>query len=190
MNYRSEVVKYSAILEQKGFLTGLEGNVSVCDRENDVIYITPSMCMKTFLTEDMIAGVRNGEQISGTEKRSSEFLLHEAVYKAMPKIGAVVHSHCPYLTAYALRYEDFYAPENTSLFDVFPHFTCLPYGKYGTHEIHQGIENALRDAHLCLLGGHGVVAVADTLEHACSYLMAAEGFAKTIYIAENQKTHP
>ena len=185
MDFSAEVAHFAAILENQGFLTGLEGNVSVIDREEEIIYITPSMRMKSQIAAADVAVVQNGRQIGGTSRPSSEFLLHEAVYKALPKIGAVVHSHCPFLTAYALRYEDFYAPQNTSLSDVFPHFTCLPYGKYGTHEIHRGIEDALQDAHLCLLGGHGVVAAADTLEHAASYLMAAEGFAKTIFIAKH-----
>ena len=36
---------------------------------------------------------------------------------------------------------------------------------------------------MCLLGGHGVVSAADTLENAAGYLEAAEGFAQTLYLA-------
>ena len=92
-------------------------------------------------------------------------------------------SHCPYLTAYAIRYEDFVTPENCSLRAVFDRFVCLPYGKGGTHEIHRGIEKALEHSPICFLGGHGVVCVSTDLEDAISLLEAAEGFAKTLYIA-------
>jgi L-fuculose-phosphate aldolase len=126
-----------------------------------------------------------GSQVGGSVRRSSEYLLHEAVYKARPDVGAVIHCHCPYLTAYAIRYEDFVVPENCSLHEVFRRFVCLPWGKGGTHEIHRGIEDALADSPICLLGGHGVVCVSTTLEDCLSLLEAAEGFAKTLYLARH-----
>lgn len=88
----------------------------------------------------------SGAQIGGRGKRSSEYLLHEAVYRARPDVNAVVHCHCPYLTAYALRYRDFIVPEDCSLHVVFQRFVCLPYGKNGTHEIHKASRPRLRTA--------------------------------------------
>ena len=79
-------------------------------------------------------------------------------------MNAVVHCHCPYLTAYALRYRDFIVPEDCSLHGVFQRFVCLPYGRNGTHEIHHGIGAALEHSPVCLLGGHGVVCVSDSME--------------------------
>lgn len=94
-----------------------------------------------------------------------------------------MHCHCPYLTAYALRYQDFIVPENCSLHAVFRRFVCLPYGKNGTHEIHRGIETALSDSPVCLLGGHGVVCVSNSMESCIGLLEAAEGLAKTLWLA-------
>ena len=125
-----------------------------------------------------------GEQIGGRGRRSSEYLLHEAVYQARPDVTAVVHSHCPFLTAYALQYQNFGVPETCSLREVFTHFTCLPYGKPGTHEIHRGIGEALADSPICLLGGHGVVCASTSLERCIGLLEAAEGLAKTIWLAK------
>ncbi len=186
MDYAAQLAQFSRILEQKGYFTALEGNASILDRESGRMYITPSGRMKLLLQPDDICVLNaDGEQIAGCGKRSSEYLLHEAAYLARPDACAVIHSHCPYLTAYALRGEDFYAPERTSLQEIFAHIVCLPYGKRGTHEIHQGIEDALRESRLCLLGGHGVVCVADTMEACVGYLNAAEGFAKTLFLAKH-----
>ena len=168
MDYAQQLADFAHILEQKRLVTALEGNASVIDRQ-------------TGLTCVMNAA---GEQIGGRGRRSSEYLLHEAVYQTRPDVTAVVHSHCPFLTAYALRYQNFDVPETCSLREVFTHFTCLPYGKPGTHEIHRGIGEALADSPICLLGGHGVVCASTSLERCIGLLEAAEGLAKTIWLAK------
>ena len=181
MNYAAHVARFSKIAEEKGLVNSLEGNLSVIDRSTGNIYITPSHKMKSLLTEEMICVVSpQGEQIGGTGKKSSEFFLHEAAYKARPDIGAVFHCHCPYLTAYALAYRNFNTPEDTFLHQIFGDMECLPFGEHGTHAIHQGIENALTGRPIALLGGHGVVCVGADLEDAIGLLEAAENFARTV----------
>ena len=144
MDYAQQLADFAHILEQKRLVTALEGNASVIDRQTGLTYVTPSGRMKLLLEkEDICVMNAAGEQIGGRGRRSSEYLLHEAVYQARPDVTAVVHSHCPFLTAYALRYQNFDVPETCSLREVFTHFTCLPYGKPGTHEIHRGIGEAL-----------------------------------------------
>lgn len=139
MDYAQQLAFFANILEQKRLVTALEGNASIIDRETGLTYITPSGRMKLLLQrEDISIMDESGAQIGGRGKRSSEYLLHEAVYRARPDVNAVVHCHCPYLTAYALRYRDFIVPEDCSLHVVFQRFVCLPYGKNGTHEIHKG----------------------------------------------------
>lgn len=181
MDYAKELAKFSAIAEQKGMVTSLEGNLSVIDRETGNIYITPSHRMKLLLTPEQICVVDpQGVQIGGKGKRSSEFFLHEAAYKARPDVGAVFHCHVPYLTAYALAYQDFKTPEDAALHKIFGTIQCLPYGQFGTHAIHQGIEKALEGRPVALLGGHGVVCVGTDLEDVIGLLEAAENFAKTV----------
>ncbi len=186
MNYAAEVAHFSRIAEEKGFVNSFEGNLSMIDRETGNIYITPSHKMKCLLTEEQICVVNpEGEQIGGTGKKSSEFFLHEAAYKARPDIGAVFHCHSPYLTAYAIGYRDFETPEDTFLRQIFGTIQCLPYGAHGTHAIHQGIEEALAGRPVALLGGHGVVCVGEDLEDAIGTLEAAENFARTVALKKD-----
>ena len=104
MDYAQQLAFFANILEQKRLVTALEGNASIIDRETGLTYITPSGRMKLLLQrEDISVMDESGAQIGGRGKRSSEYLLHEAVYRARPDVNAVVHCHCPYLTAYALR---------------------------------------------------------------------------------------
>lgn len=186
MNYAEIVARFSRIAEEKGLVNSLEGNLSMIDRATGNIYITPSHKAKSLLTPEMICVVSpSGEQIGGTGKKSSEFFLHEAAYKARPDIGAVFHCHSPYLTAYAFAYRDFETDPKTFLHQIFGKIPCLPYGEHGTHEIHNGIEQALDGRPVALLGGHGVVCVGEDLEDALGLLEAAENYAKTIYIRDN-----
>lgn len=183
MNYAEELAKVSRLAEEKGFVNSLEGNVSVIDRSTGNIYITPSQKAKCLLTPEQVCIVApDGTQIGGTEKKSSEFFLHQAAYAARPDLNAIVHSHCPYLGAYAMAEQDFVGLEHTSLYELFSVIKCLPYGQRGTHAIHQGIEDALANCTVALLGGHGTVCMGADLENALGIIEAAENYAKTIAI--------
>ena len=188
MNYAELVAKFSQMAEEKGMVNSLEGNLSMIDRSTGNIYITPSHKAKSLLTAEMICVVSpEGEQIGGTGKKSSEFFLHEAAYKARPDCNAVFHCHTPYLTAYAFAYKDFKTDPNTFLHKIFGDMVCLPYGEHGTHDIHKGIEEALEGRPVALLGGHGVVCVGEDLEDAIGILEAAENYAKTLFIKDKLK---
>ena len=185
MDYAAQLALFSKIAEEKGLVNSLEGNLSLIDRETGNIYITPSHKCKRLLTAEMICVVnRSGEQIGGGGKKSSEFFLHEAAYKARPDAGVVIHCHSPYLSAYAFAYRDFETDPDTFLHQIFGTITCLPFGEHGTHEIHKGIEGALDGRPVALLGGHGVVCVGTDLEDALGLMEAAENYAKTLYIRE------
>ena len=188
MDFAAQVAKFARIAEEKGLVNSLEGNLSMIDRATGNIYITPSHKMKCLLTPEMICVIDpQGNQIGGTGKRSSEFFLHEAAYKARPDIGGVLHCHSPYLTAYALQLRDFKIPGDAFLHVVYDSIRCLPYGEHGTHAIHQGIEEALDGRPVALLGGHGVVCVGEDLEDAIGLLEGAENFARVMSIVEQMK---
>ncbi len=183
MELATQLALFSKIAEEKGLVNSLEGNLSIIDRATGNIYITPSHKAKCLLTPEQICIIDPaGKQIGGTEKKSSEFFLHEAAYKARPDMGAVVHCHSPYLTAYAFAYRDFLTAKDTFLHQIFGDITCLPYGEHGTHGIHQGIEDALKGRPVALLGGHGVVCVGADIEDALGLMEAAENYAKTLFI--------
>src|SRR5262245_6179282 len=72
----------------KGFCAGNEGNHSFRVADNRFL-VTPSGVSKGFLKpEDMCTVDIDGKQLAGTRKRSSEFLLHAAIYRARPDVNA------------------------------------------------------------------------------------------------------
>ncbi len=182
---KKEVVYYAKLMDEKGLVNTLEGNLSVFDRKSGELYITPSGMRKRFLNEDMIAVMKDGEQVEGSMKRSSEYLLHEAALKARPDCNAVAHLHAPYLTAYAYCGKDISLKCSTTFALVYGEkIPCLPYGEAGTVHIADGIEDVIQHHDLVLLGNHGVVAVGKTLEDAVKIIEAAEEVLKIYHITK------
>lgn len=179
MNYKSEVVKFSYILEHKRLVNAMEGNVSVYDRKNDLLYITPSGMSKSLLAEEDIAVMdKEGKQVGGKYKASSEYRLHMASYLVREDINGIVHSHAPILTSYAICNKSLrmdYYPEFVGMFCDIP---VLPFGMPGTEEIYNGIETLLKERNVILLQNHGVVAVGTNLSRAVRFLEAAENSAR------------
>jgi L-fuculose-phosphate aldolase len=86
----------------RGFAAANDGNISfrLSDKE---ILCTPTMICKGFMKcEDLCKVDYEGKQLAGIRKRSSEILLHLAVYKHRPDVQAVVHCHPPHATAFAV----------------------------------------------------------------------------------------
>lgn len=182
---KKEIVFYARLLDEKGLVNTLEGNISIMDRERGELYITPSGVRKCFLNEDMIAVLKGDEQIGGSAKRSSEYLLHAAALKARKDCNAVVHVHAPYLTAYAYCGKDIKLKCSTTFSLVFEEIPCLPYGEAGTVHIADGIEEAIKDHDLVLLGNHGCVAVGKTMEDAVKIVEAAEEVLKIYHLTKD-----
>jgi L-fuculose-phosphate aldolase len=88
----------------KGFCAGNEGNHSV-RISDDRVLITPSGVSKGMLTPEMICTCdMDGTVVSGPAdyKPSSERKVHIAIYRHRPDVKAVIHSHPPHATAFAV----------------------------------------------------------------------------------------
>src|ERR671936_2258977 len=86
----------------KGFAAANDGNITIRLNDKEVL-CTPTMVSKGFMKPEDICKVDyEGKQLAGTRKRTSEILLHLAVYKHRPDVKAVVHCHPPHATAFAV----------------------------------------------------------------------------------------
>ena len=101
---RQEMCDVGHRIWMRGYCAGNEGNHSVRIGEDRVL-CTPTGVSKGFLTPDQITVVdMDGNQIDKQNKmkRTSEVLLHLQIYKARADVKAVVHSHPPHATAFAM----------------------------------------------------------------------------------------
>ena len=90
-------------LAATGLVHGTFGNVSVVDRKAGVLVIKPSGVPYAALTpKHMVAvSLQTGKVTGGRLRPSSDTPTHLALYLAFPSIGAIVHTHSEYATAFA-----------------------------------------------------------------------------------------
>jgi L-fuculose-phosphate aldolase len=150
----------------RGFAAANDGNISyrLNDRE---ILCTPTMVSKGFIKiEDICKVDYEGKQLAGTRKRSSEILLHLAVYKYRPDVQAVVHCHPPHATAFAVAGTPIpkcILPEVEVFLGEVP--TAM-YETPGTQKFADTIVPHLKSSNTIILANHGTVTFGPDLEKA------------------------
>ena len=187
MEIRESIVRYSRLMYDEHLVSATSGNISMRlpDRA-DSFAITPSSESYLTMTEDRIVIMTiDGEilQCPKDAKPSSEWRLHAELYRAKPEVKAIVHTHSPYATSFAVIRERI----PLILIEMQPWLGGdVPLAEYApTGSLQLGL-NAARDIGErggCLLANHGVVAVGDTLDLAYVRATYIEDAAKIYHMA-------
>lgn len=99
---RAEVLEANLELVRRGLVLYTFGNASGVDREQGLVVIKPSGVDYDHLKpEHMVVTDLQGKVIEGDYKPSSDLDTHTLLYREFPTIGAVVHTHSEYATAWA-----------------------------------------------------------------------------------------
>src|SRR5215467_4677335 len=104
---QEECYKANMRLPELGLVLFTFGNVSVVDRKLGVFGIKPSGIPYETLTPNMIVILDlEGKVIEGSMRPSSDTKTHTVLYNKWEKIGAIVHTHSTYATAWAQALRD------------------------------------------------------------------------------------
>lgn len=99
---RKAVLDANFELYESGLVISTFGNVSAIDRVNGVVAIKPSgVSYKAMDTGDIVITDLDGRVVDGDLRPSSDLDTHIELYKSFPTIGAVVHTHSFFATAWA-----------------------------------------------------------------------------------------
>lgn len=99
---KEDVFRANLELVSRGLVIMTFGNVSAVDRSSGLMVIKPSGVSYDVMTPaDMVVSDLDGNVVEGTLKPSTDAPTHAALYKVFPGIGAVVHTHSTYATAWA-----------------------------------------------------------------------------------------
>jgi len=99
---KEEVLKANLALPQHDLVTFTWGNVSGIDRNTGLVVIKPSGVPYEQLTiEDLVVVDLEGNIVEGELRPSSDTPTHLALYRALPEIGGIVHTHSPWATSWA-----------------------------------------------------------------------------------------
>ena len=89
-------------LDEAGLTTLTWGNASQINRAAGLIAIKPSgIAYEKMRKEDIVLTDMKGITTASKLRPSSDLLSHLALYRSFPSIGAVVHTHSAYATAFA-----------------------------------------------------------------------------------------
>src|SRR5262249_6133576 len=107
---RTEVYRLNAALVTHGLVAWTSGNGSARvpgeAGSTDLMVIKPSGIEYPDLAPDsMVVCDLDGTKVDGAYKPSSDTASHAYVYRHMPQVGGVVHTHSTYATAWAARGE-------------------------------------------------------------------------------------
>jgi L-ribulose-5-phosphate 4-epimerase len=148
--------------------------------------IKPSGLAYAELTpESMVVCDLNGKAVEGSYTPSSDSASHAYVYRHMPEVGGVVHTHSRYATAWAARGETIPCVL-TAIADEFGgDIPVGPFAPIGTDDIGRGIVATLEDhrSPAVLMRGHGVFAVGRTARDAVKAAVMCEDAARTVHLA-------
>lgn len=99
---KEKVFQSNLDLVRHGLVLFTWGNVSAIDRSSGLVVIKPSgMSYQNMKASDMVVVNLHGEVVEGTLKPSSDTATHLVLYNSFPHIGAIVHTHSTYATAWA-----------------------------------------------------------------------------------------
>src|SRR5213596_865073 len=168
----------------KGFCAGNEGNHSFRIGENRVL-CTPTGISKGNLKPDDICTVdMEGKQVAGKRKRTSEMLLHLAIYKARPDIKAVIHSHPPHATAFAVAGVELPTCIHPGAEVFLGAVKTAKYVTPGDTRLGESILPYVKDGNTIILQNHGTVTYDVDLEGAYYKLEIVDAYSRILLLAK------
>ena len=178
------VCKHNKLLPKHGLVTMTSGNVSGRDFDSGLVVIKPSgVDFEELTPEDMSVVDLDGNVKEGKFKPSVDTATHLYVYRHMPNVGSVIHTHSNFATAFAAAGKPIPC-YLTAIADEFGGpIPISEYAKIGGEEIGQEIVAKIGSCPALLIKNHGVFTVGRTVSDAFKAAVMVEDVAKTCYLA-------
>jgi L-ribulose-5-phosphate 4-epimerase len=183
---RRTVAELHGELTRYGLVMWTAGNVSARVPGEDLMVIKPSGVSYDRLTADtMVVTDLHGELLEGDLAPSSDTAAHGYVYRHLPEVGGVVHTHSPYATAWAARGEPIPCVLTMMADEFGGEIPVGPFAMIGDDSIGRGIVETLRDSRspAVLMRNHGPFTVGPDARSAVKAAVMLEDVARTVHIA-------
>ena len=182
---REEVCQVNRMLPAAGLVTMHSGNASGLDRRSGRLVIKPSGVDYDKLTPELLVEVvlETGEVVGSKLRPSVDLPHHRYLYRHMPGVCGIIHTHSNYATALAALGRPIPVCL-TAIADQFgAEIPCTPYVDNEGDQIGQAILRYRNRAPAILLGNHGVFAWGPTPREALKVAVMTEDVAKTVHLA-------
>ncbi len=182
---REEVCYANKMLPATGLVTMHSGNASGLDRAAGRLVIKPSgVDYDTLRPEDLVeVDLASGEVIASRLSPSVDLPHHLYLYRNMPELGGIVHTHSNYATAMAAVGRSIPLCL-TAIADQFgAEIPCTPYVDNEGDHIGRAVLKHRNRAPAILLQNHGVFAWGRDARAALKSAVMTEDVAKTVHLA-------
>jgi L-ribulose-5-phosphate 4-epimerase len=183
---RDELCELHALLVENNLVAWTSGNISARVPGCDLMVIKPSGIAYPDLTpQSMVVCDLDGTVTEGGFSPSSDTATHAYVYRNMPGVGGVVHTHSAYATAWAARGEAIPCVI-TAMADEFGGEIPLgPFALIGGDEIGRAVVATLAGhrSPAVLMRSHGVFTIGPTARDAVKAAVMCEDVARTVHLA-------
>ena len=183
---KEELVQLHLELPKNNLVAWTSGNVSARDPQTNLVVIKPSGIRFEHLTpQNMVVVDIDGNIVEGEYKASSDTASHCYIYRHMPEVFGVVHTHSRYATAFAVTGRSIPC-HTTAMGDEFGgEIPCGGFALVGGEEIGKRVVETLQDSRSpsCLLVNHGVFAVGPSAEKAVKAAIMTEDNAAIMLLA-------
>ena len=183
---RHAVAELHAELVRNGLVAWTSGNVSARVPGTDLLVIKPSGVAYADLTaESMVLCDLGGTRVSGELSPSSDTASHAYIYRHMPGVGGVVHTHSRYATSWAARGEPIPCVITAMADEFGGEIPIGPFAPIGGEEIGRAVVATLSGhrSPAVLLRSHGVFTVGATARDAVKAAVMCEDAACTVHLA-------
>ena len=189
---REAVYVLHAELVRYNLVAWTSGNLSARVPGTGLMVIKPSGVSYDDLTpESMVVCDLDGKPVTDGSKGSkglspsSDTATHAYIYRHMPEVGGVVHTHSTYATAWAARGEPIPCVITAMADEFGGEIPVGPFALIGGDEIGQGVVATLAGhrSPAVLMRSHGVFTIGGTARDAVKAAVMCEDVARTVHLA-------
>ncbi|MFC0032663.1 L-ribulose-5-phosphate 4-epimerase [Micromonospora chaiyaphumensis] len=183
---RENVARLHAELTRYGLVAWTAGNVSARVPGQNLMVIKPSgVDYDDLAPENMVVCDLDGVVVEGDFAPSSDTAAHAYVYRALPEVGGVVHTHSAYATAWAARGEPIPCHLTAQADEFGGEIPVGPFALIGGDDIGKGIVATLAGhrSPAVLMRNHGVFTIGRDARAAVKAAVMCEDIARTAHLA-------
>lgn len=183
---RHDLARLHTALKDHELVVWSAGNVSARVPGADLMVIKPSGLLYAELTpEAMVVTDLHGNLVDGERSPSSDTFAHAYVYRHLPEVGGVVHTHSTYAVAWAAREQPIPCVSTMQADEFGGDIPLGPFALIGDDSIGEGIVATLRGSRstAVIMAKHGPFTIGTDATAAVKSAVLCEEVARTTHLA-------